>query len=361
LRSPWIRTVFGAQPTCYPHEMSLPSHPRIAVVGVTGAVGRVMLNILAERRFPHSEVVAIASKRSEGMKIDFNGQELTVRALDEGVFDQVDLALFDTPDEVARLWAPKAVDSGAIAVDNSAAWRMEDDVPLVVPEVNPSDVSRHKGIIASPNCTTIGVVVPLWPLHREFGLKRVVVSSYQAVSGAGRPGVDELSDQASKLHSEFDALAKGRVDGLASEHQVFPATIAFNVVPQVGSVRDNGYTGEEMKLLKESRKIMGLAELALSAACVRVPTVVGHGSSVLATFEGAADARRARDALENAPGVKVVELSDALSAAGGDDCLVSRLRVDVNDPHSLWFFTSSDNLRKGAATNAVQVAELLFA
>ena len=332
---------------------------RIAVVGATGAVGTVMLGLLAERRFPANEVVAIASRRSEGKKLPFGSGTVTVKALEKGVFEGVEIAIMDTPDEVAKEWAPVAVAEGAIVVDNSAAWRMDAAVPLVVPEINPEAAFTHKGIIASPNCTTIGVVVPLWPLHRAFGLERVVVSSYQAVSGAGQAGVDELSEQSAKLYSQFDALSIGDVEGLAPEPREFAATIAFNVVPIIGSEREMGYTSEEWKLLHESRKIMGLSQLDVSGTCVRVPTVTGHGASVLAWFTHEVDVDHATEALTHAQGVRLTDVPTPIDAAGGNDCLVGRIRRHQTDSHALWFFSASDNLRKGAALNAIQIAELL--
>ncbi|MCA1839490.1 MAG: aspartate-semialdehyde dehydrogenase, partial [Actinobacteria bacterium] len=238
--------------------------PRVAVVGATGAVGGVMLGLLAERSFPAAEVVAVASPRSAGRVLEAGGRRLTVVALQESVFEGVDLVIMDTPDEVAAKWAPIATKHGAVVVDNSAAWRMEPEVPLVVPEINPGEAQAHKGIIASPNCTTIDVVVPLWALHKRFGLNSAIVSSYQAVSGAGQAGVDELREQAAKLYDHIDELSAGDIEGLAPKPSVFPTTVAFNVIPIVGSLREEGYTGEEWKLLHESRKIMGLPDLDVS-------------------------------------------------------------------------------------------------
>lgn len=336
----------------------LPARPRIGVVGATGAVGRVMLEILRERRFPFSEVVAIASKRSEGRTLPFGDQELSVVALDDAVLQGLDLVLFDTPDEIARDWAQSAADAGAVVVDNSAAWRMEEGVPLIVPEINGDLVWDHRGIIASPNCTTIDVVVPLDALHREFRVTSAVVSSYQATSGAGQPGVEELKVQAAKLYDQLDLLGAG--EGPVPDANVFDAPIAFNVVPKVGSFRDLGYTSEEWKLLDESRKIMGLPDLRMTGTCVRVPTVVGHGASVYATFRSEVSAERATEVLRSAPGVALLDVPTPMHAAGKDPCYVGRIRGDQLDPHALWYFSVSDNLRKGAALNAVQIAELLL-
>lgn len=332
--------------------------PRVAVVGATGAVGRVMLRLLHERSFPASEVIPVATERSQGRRLPFGDGELTVRAISPDVLDGVDLVLLDTPDEAARQWAPVAVDAGAIVVDNSAAWRMEERVPLVVPEVNPGALEAHEGIVASPNCTTIGVVVPLAALHRAFGLRAAAVSSYQAVSGAGQRGVEELREQAAKVHGDLEALADGEYRG--PEPETFDAPIAFNVVPAIGSEQEEGFTSEEWKLTHESRKILGLPSLEMTATCVRVPAVVGHGASVRAIFDSEVDLDGALDALRGAEGVEVTDLPTPLAAAGKDTCLVGRVRRDPFEPTALWFFSASDNLRKGAATNTLQIAELLF-
>ena len=343
---------------------ALPARPRVAVVGATGVVGRVMLDILAERAFPASEVMAIASARSEGRLVDFAGQQLVCRKLDGGVFEGVDLVLLDTPDDVAREWGPVAAAAGAIVVDNSAAWRMDNDVPLVCPEVNAGALSGAvKGIVASPNCTTLGVVVPLGVLHRLFGLEKLVVSSYQSVSGAGLGGIEELREQVSKIAAEpeaIDALAKGSGDSFHPPHQVFSAPIAFNVIPAAGSLKEDGYTSEERKLALESRKILGLPGLEVVATCVRVPTLVGHGAAVWARFRQAVDLPAALDALGRAPGVELVDLPTPLLAAGKDPSYVGRVRPDLDDDHALAFFCACDNLRKGAALNAVQIAEALL-
>lgn len=336
----------------------LPAKPVVAVVGATGAVGRAMLDILHERDFPASEVRAIATARSVGKEIPFGNSTLTVQEISEKSLEGVDLVVLDTPDEAAEEWAPVAVEKGAIVADKSATWRMKDSVPLVVPEVNPHDIEWHEGIISSPNCTTIGVVVPLFPLHQEFGLERVLISSYQAVSGSGRPGVEELREQALKVVDDLDSLGVGRYTG--PDPVTYPEPIAFNVVPQIGSEREEGYTGEEWKLRFEARKIMGLSELDISATCVRVPSVVGHGSSVHARFRQDVNAEDILRVLKGAPGVEVVPIPTALKAAGSDSCFVGRVRQDPDDPRSIWFFTTTDNLRKGAALNAVQTAELLL-
>lgn len=340
--------------------MRLPANPRVAVVGATGAVGRVMLDILLDRGFPASEVLAVASARSAGRELGYGEDTLTVKALDKSAFEGVDLVLLDTPDEVAAEWGHIAVDAGAIVVDNSAAFRQDPDVPLVVPEANPEALEGHKGIIASPNCVTIGVIVPLAPLHRRFGLEQLIVSTYQATSGAGKGGVEELSEQSLKLVNEMDALASGEALDICPEPQAFAAPIAFNVLPMVGRLRAGGSTGEEIKLLTEGRKILGIPDLQVLATCVRVPTVVGHGSSVYARFREEVDLQEAIAILQEADGVKMVELPHPMEAAGADECFVGRVRSVDFDSKALSFFTVSDNLRKGAALNTVQIAELLL-
>lgn len=340
--------------------MKLPENPVVGVVGATGAVGRVMLDILAGRRFPAAQVVAIASARSAGKQVQFGDRSLTVKALEPEVFESIDLVLLDTPDEVAAEWAPRAVEAGCIVVDNSAAWRADPQVPLVVPEANPQAVDDHQGIIASPNCATIGVVVPVAPLHKTYRLRKMIVSTYQATSGAGRGGVEELEEQTQKLVGEMQALAAGDIGGLAPKPETFAESIAFNILPAIGSVKDGGSTSEELKMLSESRKILGLPELQVITTCVRVPSVVGHGASVHATFDEPVEVDEAQEILRNAQGVQSVELPTAHLGAGQDPCYVGRVRKDPFDTHSLSFFTVSDNLRKGAALNTVQIAEILL-
>ncbi len=340
--------------------MKLPSAPIVAVVGATGAVGRVMLDILAQRHYPASEVIAIASARSAGKKIPYGNGSLTVRALEPGVLNGIDLVLLDTPDDVAREWARPAVEAGAIVVDNSAAWRSDPDVPLVIPEANPEAVDRHKGIIANPNCATIGVVVPIAPLHKVYGLERLVVSTYQSTSGAGRGGVEELAEQSQKLVDEMDALSEGSLGGVAPKPEVFAASIAFNILPQIGSIKEDGFTSEEQKMLRETRKILSLPDVEVITTCVRVPTAVGHGAAVHARFSEPLDFEEVQGILRQAPGVKVTDLPNAHESAGTDPCYVGRVRRDPFDPNALSFFTVSDNLRKGAALNAVQIAEILL-
>ena len=339
---------------------------RLVVVGATGAVGSVMMGILAERDFPADEIVPVASARSAGRKLDYKDRQLEVVALDESVFEGADLALFDVPDELSAQWAPVAVRQGAVAIDNSGAFRMDDDVPLVVPEINPKAAQdRPRGIIASPNCTTLAMVVPLAALHRAAGVQRLILASYQAASGSGRPGSDELWDQTEVAVKNPDDVRDGMAGRVLEGGENFVHPIAMNVVPRCGSVKEEGYTSEELKLGNETRKIMGLPELEVTATCVRVPVVVGHGVAVHARFGRAIDVEEARSLLSSAPGVEVVDdvaqdvYPTPLDAAGKDPCFVGRIRQDLHDPNALAFFCVADNLRKGAALNTVQVAELL--
>jgi aspartate-semialdehyde dehydrogenase len=339
---------------------------RAVLVGATGAVGGEILRILSEREPFVDELVPVASARSAGRKLPYRGGEIEVRALAPDVFEGADVALFDVPDDVAAEWAPVAVERGAVVVDNSAAWRMDPDVPLVVPEINPHAVTdRPKGIIASPNCTTLAMVVPIAALHTEARLRRLVLASYQAASGSGRPGTDELWEQTLNAAKEPDAIQDGLGRTVLERGETFTHPLAMNVIPQCGSLKDDGYTSEELKLCHETRKIMGLPGLPVTATCVRVPVVVGHGVAVHAEFESPISPERARELLEAAPGVEVLDdprngvYPTPLQAAGMDPCYVGRIRQDLFDERALEMFCVADNLRKGAALNTVQVAELL--
>lgn len=326
----------------------------VAIVGATGIVGQELIKVLAERRFPMGELRLLASDRSVGRPVRVGDRELVVAEATEGSFGDIDLALFAAGTGVSARLAPAAVRAGAVVVDKSAAFRMDDTVPLVVPEVNGRDIAWHRGIIASPNCSTIQLVVALHPLHRVNRIRRVVVSSYQSVSGAGSPAVDELRDQTR-------AWAEGR----AMEPRVIPAQIAFNVVPHIDEFLDNGYTGEEWKLVQETRKIMHEPDLAVTATTVRVPVFVGHSEAVTVEFERPFPPDEARAVLRSAPGVMVVDdparaqYPLATVAAGTDPVYVGRIRVDVSHPNGLVLWVVGDNLRKGAALNAIQIAELL--
>jgi aspartate-semialdehyde dehydrogenase len=337
---------------------------RLAVLGATGVVGREMLRILEQRSFPADEVIALASPRSEGVRIPFRGDEVTVRPVSEDAFGSVDVALFSAGASTSREWAPRAASAGAIVVDNSSAFRMEGDVPLVVPEINAWALASHRGIVANPNCTAITAMMAAAPLHRTAGLRRMVISSYQSVSGAGQRGVRELIEQVEKLRGHEEELARPEPDALPSG-DMFGRTIAYNVIPRGGTFQEGGVTTEERKLVEESRKILGLPELDVAATVVRVPVVVGHSVSLLAEFERQISPGEARLAMADFPGVAVMDdpTSDLfptpLDAAGGDEVLVGRVRRAGDRLDALQLFAVGDNLRKGAALNAVQIAEAL--
>lgn len=340
---------------------------RVVVVGATGAVGTEILRILEQRSFPLDELVPVASPRSIGRKLDFAGGQVEVRGLDADVFDGADMALFDVDDPLAAEWAPVAAESGAVVVDNSAAFRMDPMVPLVVPEVNAAAIAdRPKGIVASPNCTTLAMVVPLAALHREATVNRLILASYQAASGSGKAGTDELMDQIGRAAKEPDVVAEGLARTILNAGDAFPHPLAMNVIPRAGSFKEDGYTSEELKLCHETRKIMGLPDLRATATAVRVPVVTGHGVAVHAEFDRAIAPDEARSILLGAPGVEVADDPERdlyptpLMAAGEDACYVGRIRQDLFDDHALEFFCVADNLRKGAALNTVQVAELLL-
>ena len=333
---------------------------KIAVAGATGAVGREMLKVLEDRDFPVSELLPLASERSEGHKVEFRGDEVTVRRLRPESFEGVDIALFSPGAEVSREFAPYAARAGAVVIDNSSAFRMDADVPLVVPEVNAKSVELAlkpggRRIIANPNCSTIQLVVVLKPLHDVAGLERVIVSTYQSVSGAGQKGINELDQQSRALFNLAEITAKK-----------FPHRIAFNLLPEIGLANPNGYTEEEMKMVNETRKILGLPDLRVSATCVRVPVFYCHSEAANLVFRDELTPERAREVLRQAPGVKVLDdlaqhvYPMPLLGAGDDDTLVGRIRKDLSHERGLTLFVVSDNLRKGAATNAVQTAELLL-
>ena len=328
--------------------------PVIAVVGATGAVGREMLKTLEQRNFPAAEVIALASARSEGARILYNDQELTVRKLEDDSFAGVDLALFSAGGATSEKYAPVAVKSGCVVVDNSNAWRMDEDVPLVVPEVNPEDLKKHKGIVANPNCSTIQMVVVLKPLHDAGTIKRVIVSTYQAVSGSGQKAVEELESQVKSLLSMQDV-----------EPRVYPYQIAFNCLPHIDVFLENDYTREEMKMVNETRKIMGDDNIKVSATTVRVPVFYGHSESVNIETEKKITPQEARAILSQAPGVTVLDNPSEkiypmpIIAAGEDDIFVGRIREDETIDNGLNLWIVADNIRKGAALNTVQISELL--
>lgn len=328
----------------------------VALVGATGAVGRIVLEQLASRSFPFKQLKLLASARSAGSTVRFGDHELKVELLCPEAFDHIDLAIASTPDEVAAEFVPWAVERGTVVVDESGYWRMDPKVPLVVPEVNPEAIDHHQGIISSPNCSTTQMVVALAPLHRAARVRRVVVSTYQATSGAGLAGSDELRE-----------ATTANLAGASAEPRVFQHNIAFNLIPQIGSPKFEGYTSEEMKMVYETRKILGDDEIQVCPTCVRVPVAQSHSESILVETERPLSLEEARELLDSAPGVTVVDDLAAkrypmpTQCAGHDDVFVGRLRRDISGGNGIAFWCVSDNLRKGAATNAVQIAELLVA
>ncbi|MEZ5178229.1 MAG: aspartate-semialdehyde dehydrogenase [Acidimicrobiales bacterium] len=337
---------------------------RVGIVGATGQVGGVMRRILAERDFPVTELRLFASARSAGQELDWQGTAVTVEDAATADWSGLDIALFSAGGATSKAIAPTVAAAGAVVIDNSSAWRMDPEVPLVVSEVNGHAIAhRPKGIVANPNCTTMAAMPVLGPLHRAAGLEALVVSTYQAVSGGGLAGVAELDEQARKV---ADGAAELTHDGRAVEfppHEKFPAPIAFNVVPRAGSIVDDGRdeTDEEQKLRNETRKILDIPGLPVSGLCVRVPVFTGHSLSINARFARAITPDEAREILAYAPGVELADLPTPLLAAGADPTYVGRIRVDETVEHGLALFLSNDNLRKGAALNAVQLAELVAA
>ncbi len=333
-----------------------PKH--LAVAGATGAVGIEILKCLEQRDFPVSQLTLLASARSAGKTLPFHGEEIEVKELTTDSFTGVDIALFSAGGGISKTFAPHAVGAGAVVVDNSSAFRMDEDVPLIVPEINPEDAAAHKGIIANPNCTTIVTLMALNPMHEAFGgVRQILASSYQAVSGSGAHGIAELQEQ-------VDAIAKGEDCPAGS---VYPKQIAFNVIPQVDSFLENGYTKEEMKMHFEGQKILHAPDLKASVTCVRVPVFRSHAVSVTAVFSDKPSVEAAREAISAAEGVQVIDapfsepplFPTPLDCTDGDDCLVGRIREDVVLENALTFWVVGDQVRKGAALNAVQIAELL--
>ncbi len=329
---------------------------KVAIVGATGNVGREMLSILAERAFPVSEVVALASRRSLGQEVSFGDKTLKVKALENYDFSDTDIALMSAGGSVSLEWSPKIGQQGCVVIDNSSAWRMDPDVPLIVPEVNADATAgfSKKNIIANPNCSTAQLVVALKPLHDFAGIKRVVVSTYQSVSGAGKDGMEELDRQTKAIYSLKDP-----------ETKKFPKRIAFNLIPQIDVFMEDGFTKEEWKMMAETKKILD-PKIKLTATCVRVPVFISHSESVNVEFEKPITVEEARRILRNAPGIIVEDKHEAggyttpLDAAGEDATYISRIREDNTVENGLAFWCVSDNLRKGAALNAVQIAEVLI-
>lgn len=339
----------------------LPARPRVGIVGATGLVGEMMREILAERNFPLSGIRFFASPRSAGTKIDFNGESIVVEDASTADYAGLDIVFFSAGGSTSKALAPKVAAAGAIVIDNSSAWRSDPDVPLVVSEVNPHALkSIPKGIIANPNCTTMAAMPVLKPLHDRAGLKKLVASTYQAVSGGGVAGVDELQSQIDAVGKGASALARHgeAADFPAPKKWVVP--IAFNVVALNYTLGEDGYTDEELKLRDESRKILEIPGLPVSGTCVRVPVFTGHSVSINAEFERPISAEEATEILAKAPGVVVSDVPNALDATGRDPVYVGRIRPDRTVAHGLALFLSNDNLRKGAALNAIQVAEVLL-
>jgi len=326
----------------------------LALVGATGAVGRIVLEQLDQRKFPYQRLKLLASQRSVGKTIEVRGEAIKIELLEPGAFKEVDLVIASTPDEVSRDFTPYAVEEGAVVVDESGYWRMDPKVPLIVPEVNPEAIDNHSGIIASPNCSTTQMVVALAPLHKAARVRRVVVSTYQATSGAGIAGNEELTESVNCA-----------LEGKPHTPATFQYPIAFNLIPQIGSEKSDGYTSEEMKMVYETRKILGDDEIQVCPTAVRVPVMIGHSESILVETERPLNAVEARRLFEDAEGITVIDDLDSKQypmprdCVGKDDVFVGRIRHDISGGNGIAFWCVSDNLRKGAATNAVQTAELL--
>ena len=328
----------------------------VAILGATGAVGQELLELLAERKFPLKELKLLASPRSAGSKIIFNSQEITVEAVSEQSFKGVDIVLASAGGSTSKAWAKKAVEAGAVVIDNSSAFRMDDDVPLVVPEINPQAAAKHQGIIANPNCTTILMGVAIYPLHQVQPIKRVVVSTYQSASGAGARAMEEAKIQARDI-----------LDGKQPQAEVLPYPIAFNLFPHNSPLNEQGYCEEEMKMVNETRKIFDAPELKITATCVRVPILRAHSEAINLEFAQPFEVAKAKEIIAAAPGVKVVEdwqsnyFPMPIDATGQDPVLVGRIRQDISQDCGLELWLCGDQIRKGAALNAIQIAELLLA
>ena len=338
--------------TDHSNNISIPKH--LAIVGATGAVGIEMMKVLERRNFPVASLRLLASPRSAGKSLEFRGEQIVVEPLAENSFKGIDIALFSAGGGISKEFAPHAVKAGAIVVDNSSAFRMDAGVPLVVPEINAADAGSHSGILANPNCTTAITLMAVHPLHQAFGLKRIIASSYQAVSGTGARAIEELRQQ-------VDEISQGR----PVTKDVYPHQIAFNVLPHVDSFLEDGYTREEMKMQNEGRRILHLPHFTASVTCVRVPVYRAHSVAVTAEFENPVSLEKAREVLMEAPGITLHDDPSKaiypmpIECSGEDNCRVGRLRLDCALPNALTFWVSGDQLLKGAALNAVQIAELL--
>ncbi|MEM9002971.1 MAG: aspartate-semialdehyde dehydrogenase [Cyanobacteria bacterium P01_F01_bin.86] len=329
---------------------------RVAILGATGAVGSELISLLEERQFPVATLKLLASPRSAGKCVPFQNQIIEVQLLSDRAFDDVDIVLASAGGGISREWAPKAAAAGAVVIDNSSAFRMDPETPLVVPEINPRDAAQHHGIIANPNCTTILMGMAIWPLHQVQPIQRIVVSTYQSASGAGAQAMEEVKEQARAI-----------LDGTEPSTKAFPYPLAFNLFPHNSPLNDVGYCQEEMKMLNETRKIFGEPDLAITATCIRVPVLRAHSEAVNLEFASPFLPKQARAVLSEAPGVSIVEDWQAnyfpmpMDASGQDAVLVGRIRQDLSRPNCLELWLSGDQIRKGAALNAVQIAELLVA
>lgn len=332
----------------------MPKSYRVAILGATGAVGTELLDLLESRNFPLESLKLLASPRSAGRTLSFRGETLTVEPVAEGCFDQVDLVLASAGGSTSKTWAPKAVAAGAVVIDNSSAFRMVPEVPLVVPEVNPEAAGTHQGIIANPNCTTILMTVAVWPLHQVQPVQRIIAATYQSASGAGARAMEELKVQAQQI-----------LNGQAPQPELFPYPLAFNLFPHNSPLNDQGYCEEEMKMVNETRKIFSAPDLRVSATCVRVPVLRAHSEAINLEFGQPFPVEKAREILQTAPGVTLVEDWNAnyfpmpMDATGKDPVLVGRIRQDLSHACGLELWLCGDQIRKGAALNAIQIAELL--
>ncbi|MGJ5674254.1 MAG: aspartate-semialdehyde dehydrogenase [Nostochopsis sp.] len=326
----------------------------VAILGATGAVGRELLELLESRNFPVSKLKLLASERSAGQKLQFKGENLLVEPVSDRAFENVDIVLASAGGSTSKAWAPIATKKGAVVIDNSSAFRMNEEVPLVVPEVNPQAAANHKGIIANPNCTTILMAVAVWPLHKIKPIKRIVAATYQSASGAGAKAMTEVQTQASAI-----------LEGKQPTAEVFPYPLAFNLFPHNSPLNDQGYCEEEMKMVNETRKIFADQDIRITATCVRVPVLRAHSEALNLEFETPFDSDEAREILSKSPGVKLVEnwqknyFPMPFEATGRDEVLVGRIRQDISHPCGLELWLCGDQIRKGAALNAVQIAELL--
>jgi aspartate-semialdehyde dehydrogenase len=327
---------------------------RVAILGATGAVGAELLELLESRDFPVSELKLLASPRSAGLTLDFKSRDLVIEAVGEDSFKGIDIVLASAGGSISRQWVKQIVAAGAVMIDNSSAFRMDSDVPLIVPEVNPSAAAAHQGVIANPNCTTILMAVAVYPLHRIQPIKRIVAATYQSASGAGARAMEEVKTQAQAI-----------LDGKPPVAESFPYPLAFNLFPHNSKLNDQGYCEEELKMVNETRKIFGVPDLRVTATCVRVPVLRAHSEAINLEFDAPFNVAQARALIKQAPGVELVEDWDAnyfpmpMDASGKDDVLVGRIRQDISHPNGLELWLCGDQIRKGAALNAIQIAELL--